>query len=83
MMCWNISEDVESGQFKSHKLDETTRLVINVGYEEAHDEHYCKNCGMVYSWTSGRKASPDEIQQAKDGKLPQKQTNPALIARVN
>ncbi len=82
MICWNEREDPESGQFEGHDLIEATRLVINIQYEEAHQEHYCKTCGLVYTWTDGRAATAQELADAKAGKLPLKQRNPAMIARV-
>jgi len=82
MVCWNEQQDAESGQFEGHDLLEAARLVINIGYEEAHQEHYCKTCGFVYSWTDGRAVTSQELADAKAGKLPLKQRNPAMIARV-
>ncbi len=82
MVCWNEQQDAESGQFEGHALVEATRLVINIGYEEAHQEVYCKSCGLVYSWHSGRAATAQELANARAGKIRLKERNPALIARV-
>ncbi len=80
--CWAEEQDSESGQYSGHKLVMETRLVINIGYGEAHQEHYCSQCGLVYSWDNGRAATAQELADAKAGKIPLKQRNPAMIARV-
>jgi hypothetical protein len=75
--CWNPDPDPNNATLlKYHDFDEKTRLVVNLSTQEAHQETYCANCGRVYGWPSGRAATPSEIQDAKDGKIPLKTTKP-------
>jgi hypothetical protein len=74
--------EAESGQYLGHDLEIGERLVINIGFEEAHIESYCKNptCGFVYGWKNGRAATPQELADAKAGKIRLKERNLAMIA---
>jgi len=81
-MCWNETEDPISHDHQSHPLEMVKVPVVNLAYEEWHNEHRCKTCGMAYSWTDGRRATPAEIEAAKQGKMELKTTDKAKIARV-
>jgi hypothetical protein len=76
-MCWN--EDVDPNnpnKVAYHPYDEKTRLVVNISTAEAHQETYCATCGRVYGWPSGRAATAQEIEDAKNGKIPLKTIKP-------
>src|SRR6266852_560879 len=66
-VCWNEIEDPISHDMTGHDLVIVQVPVVNLGYEEYHLEHRCKECGMAYSWTEGRKASPAEMEAARQG----------------
>jgi hypothetical protein len=76
-VCWNGDADPDNpNQVNYHLYDGKDRLVVNISTAEAHQETYCAGCGRVYGWPSGRAATPQEIQDAKDGKIPQKTIKP-------
>jgi hypothetical protein len=57
-----------------HKLDMKQRLVVNLANEEAHLENYCSTCGYAYTWEQGRKATSEEMEGCRAGKIPAKET---------
>jgi hypothetical protein len=56
--------------------------VVNLGYEEHHIENRCKECGFVYGWVKGRRATAEEMEAARAGKIQLKTIDKARIARV-
>jgi len=68
--CWNEILNPETGVYTGHALDMKVRLVVDVAKEEAYDENYCAGCDSPYTWTNGKHASPQQLQDARDGKIP-------------
>jgi hypothetical protein len=76
-MCWTADQDPNNLDLvKYHPFEEKTRLVINLGTQEAHQETYCSVCQRVYGWPSGRAATAEEIADARAGKIPLKTVKP-------
>jgi hypothetical protein len=76
--CWSQKE-TSQGEVDKHKFVEIRVPVITVipimgagapttSYEW-HEEVRCKVCSMPYQKISGRGATPEEIQQFKEGKI--------------
>jgi len=83
MVCWNQKEDAVTGEISKHDYIEEKIPVITVttvisgvasnsspgtDYEH-HLEVRCKNCGMAYQRIDGRRATPDEVESFKQGKI--------------
>ena len=83
MVCWNQKEDPVTGEIQKHDYIEEKIPVITVttvisgvasnsspGTDyEWHSEVRCKNCGMAYQRIDGRRATPDEVETFKQGKI--------------
>ncbi len=69
-MCWNEQTNEETGESIRHQVVEGVKLVVKLEYGEAHQEHYCVTCGAAYSWTDGRLATSQELEDARAGKIP-------------
>lgn len=67
--CWNI-EELPNGDIQRHKLVPDSRLVVNLETKEAHKEGYCRTCGMAFNRFEGRMATEQELEQARQGKIP-------------
>jgi|SRR5437016_12031746 len=83
MTCWNQTEDPVSGEIKKHDFVEEKVPVITplsitaiisgsstpITDYEWHEEVRCEVCSMPYQRINGRKATADEVELFKNGKL--------------
>jgi hypothetical protein len=68
-VCWN-EKKVGPNEYEGHDLIIETVPVVNLATSEHHEVQRCKTCHLAYTKLSGRAATPDEIAQARAGKIP-------------